>query len=249
MGKKMTHESFLKRLAIRKDIRLLKGQTYTKYRDTLRFKCDKGHIFNAMPQNVLVGKGGCTKCLSRRRSERNIQRQLSVSQFVEMLNERNEKFKDKEVFLSNESAFINRSNKAEFECKKKHKWLAFPNNILIGRGCPKCKRRPYSKVAIMWMESLNKNIQHAENGGEFRIPGTNYFADGYDKSSNTIYEFHGDAWHGNPELYQPSDKCHPYDKQLTAQTLYKRTQEKENIIKQKGFNLITIWENDWKHED
>jgi hypothetical protein len=32
-------------------------------------------------------------------------------------------------------------------------------------------------------------IQHAENGGEFQIPGTTFFVDGYDKEKNVVIEY------------------------------------------------------------
>ena len=35
------------------------------------------------------------------------------------------------------------------------------------------------------------HIQHASNGGEYKIPESRYFVDGYDASTNTVFEFHG----------------------------------------------------------
>ena len=90
----------------------------------------------------------------------------------------------------------------------------------------------------------NINIQHAENDREYLIPETKYRADGFCKENNTIYEFHGDFWHGNPNIYKDNDiniitKC-------TYKELYDKTLIRENKIKELGYNLITIWENDWK---
>ena len=34
-------------------------------------------------------------------------------------------------------------------------------------------------------------IQHALNQGEFKVPGTNYRCDDYDRTNNTIYEYYG----------------------------------------------------------
>ncbi len=48
-------------------------------------------------------------------------------------------------------------------------------------------------------------IQYALNDGEYQIPGTRYKADGYCSETNTIYEFHGDYWHGNPSKFSPTD--------------------------------------------
>jgi hypothetical protein len=61
----------------------------------------------------------------------------------------------------------------------------------------------YSQKAINWIKSIevehNIKIQHAENGGEYHIPGTRWKADGYCEELHTIYEYHGDYWHGNPK--------------------------------------------------
>ena len=56
----------------------------------------------------------------------------------------------------------------------------------------------FSKASIQWLEYLMEiakqegrplDIQHALNGGEVSIVGTNYKADG--KCGSTIYEYHG----------------------------------------------------------
>jgi len=116
------------------------------------------------------------------------------------------------------------------------------------RGCPKCSNIGYSKPQIKWLNFLSKyyniNIQHAENDGEYLIPETKYRADGYCKENNTIYEFHGDFWHGNPNIYKDNDiniitKC-------SYKELYEKTLKKEEMLKKLGYNLVVIWEYDWR---
>lgn len=68
--------------------------------------------------------------------------------------------------------------------------------------------------------------------------------DGYDPNTKTIYEFYGDFWHGNPNLYNPN-KMNVYCGK-TMKELYDKTIERENKLKSLGYKLITIWENDWK---
>lgn len=108
----------------------------------------------------------------------------------------------------------------------------------------------YSTQAICWLEYVKETqgveIQHAQNGGEVMIPGTTYFADGFCHETNTVYEFHGDAFHGNPTRYQSNDRPHPFNKSLTAKQLYERTLFRECEIQKTGCTLITIWESDWK---
>ena len=133
-------------------------------------------------------------------------------------------------------------------CKEHGEFTKTPNRHLHERqGCPKCQEFGYSKVQIVWLDFLSKlyniNIQHAKNDTEFMIPNTKYKADGFCKETNTIFEFHGDYWHGNPNIFNPNTfnkttKC-------SYGELYKRTIDREQCIKNAGFNLITIWESDW----
>lgn len=114
-------------------------------------------------------------------------------------------------------------------------------------GCPYCStRRKYSKVAIKWLNSLdNPNIIHAENGGEQVILG--YKVDGYDPTNNTVYEFHGDAYHGNLDVYSPDFYCHPYNKTITAEELWDKTFLRMRALSE-VCNVIYIWEADFIKE-
>ncbi len=105
----------------------------------------------------------------------------------------------------------------------------------------------HSFKAIQWLDSIMKSenihIQHAGNDGEYRIPSTRYKADGYCKETNTVYEFYGDYWHGNPTIFHPdvineSTNC-------TMGELYQKTIKRELDIQRLGYNMIIIWENDW----
>ena len=121
-------------------------------------------------------------------------------------------------------------------------------NHYRGSGCPKCSNNVYSKPSILWLDFLsifyNIYIQHGVNDGEFLIPNTRYKADGYCKETNTIYEFHGDYWHGNPKIYKGNEINK--NTNCTYNELYEKTLIRENKIKELGYNLKTIWENDWK---
>lgn len=115
------------------------------------------------------------------------------------------------------------------------------------QGCPKCNLQHHiSKLQIQWLDFISKirniTIQDGKNGEEFKIPNTRFKADGYCKETNTIYEFHGDYWHGNPNIYNPCEKTY-FGK--TFGELYEKTLKREQQIKDIGFNLITIWESDW----
>lgn len=108
--------------------------------------------------------------------------------------------------------------------------------------------RQYSAKCIRWLEEIMRvehiSIQHALNGGEYRVPSTSYKADGFCEQTNTIYEFHGDIFHGNPRLFESSDVCQPFSR-ATAGELYTFTLFKEQCIRELGYNLVVMWEHDF----
>ena len=142
------------------------------------------------------------------------------------------------------------TSKIPITCRICHqKWYpTIQNHINRESGCPPCSRKGYSRVAIEWLEYMamkdNTHIQHARNGGEHLIPGTLYHVDGYSASLNKIYEFNGDYWHGNPDLYHPDEVNEVAGK--TMGELFDRTKERLQKILELGYNLECIWERDWR---
>jgi hypothetical protein len=146
------------------------------------------------------------------------------------------------------SVYINCKLKICVICKIHGEFNITPDNHIHGTNCSKCIKNGYSKVQIQWLNFLEKyyniNIQHMGNSNqEYKIKNTRWKADGYYKETNTIYEFHGDYWHGNPKCYLETDKNTISNK--TMGYLYKKTLEREHGIKKLGYNLVVIWEYDW----
>lgn len=128
----------------------------------------------------------------------------------------------------------------------KHSWQTSPNLSKLGIACPMCNPRAYgySAKAINWLNSLEiEDMQHALRGGEHTIRGERWRADGYSPSTNTVYEFHGTYWHGDPRVYDPADMNTVCKK--TYGELYARTKEREASIESKGYKLVPIWEIDY----
>jgi hypothetical protein len=122
-----------------------------------------------------------------------------------------------------------------------------PHSHLSGCSCQKCNHCGYSKAQILWLNFIatyyNIHISHAENDGEYTIPTTKYKADGYCEETNTIYEYHGSYWHGDPNIYNENE-INKVNKKTFGE-LYANTQKKEQIIKDIGYNLVVMWENNW----
>lgn len=134
-------------------------------------------------------------------------------------------------------------------CKIHGDFLQTPNDHLNDNGCKKCTMSGFSKVSIRWLNYIaNKDnifIQHNDNVGEKKIKVNNNYIrfDGFCEDTNTVYEFFGDFFHGNPNIYKSDD----YNSLLkkTHGDLYNKTIKRNEKITNLGYNLVTIWESDF----
>lgn len=113
-------------------------------------------------------------------------------------------------------------------------------NHLSGQGCPKCSNKSISKMEIKWLDILNIPIENRHQ--TIRIGNKNIYVDAI--VNNQIYEFYGDYWHGNPKTKDPEDINS--NNGIKFGDLYQKTIERENTLKSKGYEIITIWESDFK---
>ena len=180
---------------------------------------------------------GCSKCSGHL---------CDTNLFVQKVYEKFPKYIDRYDYSP--TIYVKSNQKVEIICKLCNKiFTQTPANHLYGFGCNRCSSQ-YSKCQIKWIKFLEVyfgvEIKHAENDGEYKIANTKYRADGYCQETNTIFEYHGDFWHGNPKVFNhneinPRTKC-------SYGELYEKTIEKEKKLKQLGYNIISIWEYDWK---
>jgi hypothetical protein len=208
---------------------------YINAKTKVKIICEKHGLFEQTPINHLCGKG-CGRCIGHNKS---------TEDFIE---ESKLKHGDNNYDYSVVD-YINSKTKVKIICKIHGIFEQTPNSHLRGRGCSRCcNSANFSRRQIQWLNyiSIRDNIfiQTAENSeSEFCIPNTNYKADGYCHETNTIYEFHGDFWHGNPKKFV-TNAINPIIKKTYGE-LYESTIKRENTIKQMGYNLVVIWEYDW----
>jgi hypothetical protein len=208
---------------------------YINSRSNVKIICSIHGKFIQKANSHLQGRG-CLKCgLNKKTKEQFIQEAIDIHE---------NKY---DYSLIN---YHDTKQKIEIICKNHGSFFQTPMSHLAGRGCPRCYfDRRYSKSSIQWLNQIMENenifIQHAENEGEFVfLSNSKTRADGYCKETNTIYEFYGDFWHGNPIKFNPDEV-----NEITNTTygeLYQKTIERENKIKELGYNLVTIWESDFK---
>ena len=137
------------------------------------------------------------------------------------------------------------------------KWLQ-PNTIAIEppRGWKGCQTLQ-SFQACQWLAWKNEElgahsvganadrIRHAYNGGEYRIAG--YLVDGFDITTNTVYEFNGCFFHGCRFCFPDNrHSCSKKRPELSFHDAYVATKKKEEKIQVAGYHLVTMWECGWK---
>ena len=121
-------------------------------------------------------------------------------------------------------------------CEKHGIFEQRPDVHLRGYGCPKCS----SNISLMekkWLDGIGIENEYRQ----YRIG--KYLVDGIDMYTNTIYEFNGDFWHGNPSKYNSLD-INPITNK-TYGYLYKSTIEKEKYLIKLGYKVVSIWESDY----
>ena len=128
--------------------------------------------------------------------------------------------------------------KVKILCRIHGKFEQFPDNHIHGKGCYKCSNN-ISKSETSFLNFLN--ITHRN----IRFPKwRKKSVDGYDEKTNTVYEFLGDYWHGNPKKFNVSDINMRTHKPFGE--LYENTFKSFRKLKSLGYNVKYIWESDWK---
>jgi len=191
-----------------------------------------GFEWEATVNHRTVAESGCPKCSNRFVDETNCLLTLNPELCKEWDYDKNELGPDKFSLHSGQKIWW-KCSKCDFE------WESTINRRSSGQGCPNCVRK-YSKKCHAWIDGFNN--PNIGKGGWYTIEGRNFEFDGFDKTTNTIYEFYGDYWHGNPRVYNPDDKIF-YGK--TFGELYEKTLKREQFLISCGYKLITIWEDEW----
>lgn len=232
----ITNEKFIERSkSIHGDKYDYSKVNYINITTLVKIICKKHGEFEQLPREHF-SNCGCYKCANRI---------VTTSDFIEKANIRHN-YK----YIYNKSIYKSSRQKIIITCKTHGDFLQSPNDHLSKCGCQKCSLGNYSKICIEWLEGIMKRynifIQHTNNFGEkiLKINNKIYKVDGYCEKTNTIYEFMGDFFHGNPQIYN-SNNINPLIKKTYGE-LYQNTMCRINIIKKEGYNIVIIWENEYR---
>jgi hypothetical protein len=116
----------------------------------------------------------------------------------------------------------------------------------LNQNLSKAKGSRISKVSGYWLDSMG--IPDDQDHREVQIllddGGPPTWVDGYEPTLRTVYEFNGDYWHGNPNKFPPEQ--FNTNAKKTMGELFKATQIRSKRLQNAGYEVIEIWESDWK---
>lgn len=180
--------------------------------------------------NSTINNNGCPKCNS---SDKNIE--LEKNNFISKA-----KKIHKNKYKYDDFIFKDFTTPGIIKCKKHGAFeISLAVHILHRMGCPKCYKS-ISKGETEWLDYLGIK----ERNNILEIGDYSFRPDGIDRERKIVFEYLGSYWHGNPKIYNQNEIN--YDTKKTFGQLYKETLERENIIKNAGYKVISIWDIDWE---
>jgi hypothetical protein len=192
--------------------------------------CKEHGSFLQIPNDHTSRKSGCPACAGNQTS--------TAKQFIESA-----RLIHGDLYDYSQTKYTNAHNKITIICKEHGPFLQIPNaHISSKSGCPKCVGY-VSKKETNWLDSLGVPDTPHFRQVTFKIKDRRHKVDGFDPETNTVYEFWGDFWHGNPVKYNPID-VNPINYKTFGE-LYEKTQQKRQSILNAGYNLVEIWESDY----
>lgn len=204
---------------------------YINNRELVIIYCKTHGDFTQAPASHLNGRG-CPTCAKERI---NSDKRLTLDEFILRSN-----IIHNNIYNYDKVIYINEDTQIIINCKIHDDFKQTPRIHLRGAGCRRCVG-VVSKLETAWLDILGINKNHRQK--TIKIGTKRFLVDAYDPITNTVYEFYGDYWHGNPKVYS-SEKFNVISKK-TFGDLYDKTIEKENILKSANYKIISIWESDF----
>ncbi len=232
-SKKITTEEFVQRA---KEVH---GDTFdysqVEYRNMdskVTIRCKVHGVFTQWASSHLLGVG-CSKCSTARAADA---LRFTTEEFVQRAKEVHG-----DTFDYSQVKYTGAQDKVQIICKKHGSFFQIANDHLQGNKCPACKGS-ISRKERLWLDAMGiPNIVECRQVLLQTVAG-NFIVDGFCAETNTIYEFLGDYWHGNPKKF-------PTGTNPTNHTefsmLHKKTMDRLDSLKELGYNVVYVWESDW----
>lgn len=229
--KKLTHEEYVdKAIQIHGAYKFQYLSNYINMHEIIHIKCNVCNI-DYQDKAMAHLQSGCLQCNGRKMTTQFFRKKL-ITKYGE----------DKFDFSDSDYKSLGTTN---IKCKRCNQIIKRWCVNLLNRNvsCNNCDKASYrvSKICINWLNKLNIDNCFREK----LIPSTKFHADAL--VGNTVYEFYGSYWHGDPRVFNHSDINTMCNK--TFSDLYKETIEREQQIKSLGYEVKFIWEYDHRQND
>jgi hypothetical protein len=179
----------------------------------------------------IIGQG-CRKCGTEKAA---LEKSMSFEQFLERAMEIHDG-----IYSYREVEWVSRAIHIQIRCEKHGLFKQRPSDHLSGNGCSKCNKR-ISRKERLWLDSLDVPDDFRQTS--INIDGKQMHLDAYDPITNIAYEFWGDYFHGNPNVY-PDPNLMTFTGRTIGE-LFQRTCHKKELLKSAGIQIIEIWESEW----
>lgn len=210
-----------------------KAFEYDSYYTPGKIVCPEHGLFWQSPERHLLHGTGCKSCAKRKKIA---SLRKSLADFIaESILEHGNKFDYSKVI------YLDTRTKIEIVCPVHGSFWQSPAKHLSGHGCSRCTKK-ISESETLWLDALNVPREWRQK--KIKLGKRIYTVDAFDEASNTVYEFYGDFWHGNPKIFPLQDvnnKCG-----ILFGDLFKRTIMREALLVEAGYKVAYIWERDFR---
>lgn len=132
---------------------------------------------------------------------------------------------------------------------RQDKWLKSLNeNGNLTNGYSKISQELFYNILNEYDIDDRDYVYFATKNHEFKLPKKNggvWIYDFVDLKRNKIIEYNGDIFHANPSIYESGAIANPF-KNIIADDIWKKDEEKLKAAKQNGFYTLIIWDSDYK---
>jgi hypothetical protein len=196
---------------------------YKNTKTKINIICPKHGIFSQLPKTHLTG-AGCLRC-------KNENLVLTTEEFI-----KKSRFIHNEKYDYSKTTYLRQHLKVVIRCMYHGEFTQRAGAHLSGQGCPRCSHI-VSKPEILFLDFLgvpNLPENRQKRIGKFVVDGI---------LENSIYEFLGDFYHGNPKTYKSNTINKKNGKSFGE--LYSKTKHKFKKLYDMGYEVNYIWESDW----
>jgi len=185
------------------------SKIFTNSRSKLKWKCDRGHIWDATSSNIKNGTW-CPDCGGSKRLSLENMRELAATKGGKCLS----------------TEYINASTKLKWKCKEGHEWEVKQSHIKQGSWCPICSDGVSERICRKFFEEIfNEKFPKKRYEWLLSPKGEKLELDGYNEKLKLAFEYNGEQHY--KKLNHISNDKFDYTKQCDQ---IKRDKCKEKVI-------------------